>query len=195
MYIDKPLTINVFGGPCSGKSTTAAGVFSLLKLHGLNGELVTEFAKDLSWEENLKKLEDQYYVFGKQFHRMWRIRNDVDIIITDSPLFLSKVYGVYLNKGWPDCFYDTVMDAFNSFNNINYYLKRLKHYSPIGRNQTEHEAKELDDVVKTMLEKDNVEFKEIPGDFNAINTITKRVLERIKIKPKFLLEGVNDEFL
>ena len=195
MYIDKPVTINVFGGPCSGKSTTAAGVFSLLKLHGLNGELVTEFAKDLSWEENLKKLEDQYYVFGKQFHRMWRIRNDVDIIITDSPLFLSKVYGVYLNKGWPDCFYDTVMDAFNSFNNINYYLKRLKHYSPIGRNQTEHEAKELDDVVKTMLEKDNVEFKEIPGDFNAINTITKRVLERIKIKPKFLLEGVNDEFL
>ena len=45
------LCVNLFGGPGIGKSTTAAGVFNLLKLHGIETELITEFAKDLVWEE------------------------------------------------------------------------------------------------------------------------------------------------
>lgn len=188
-YLLEPYVINIYGGPGAGKSTTAAGVFSLLKLHGLNGELVTEYAKDLTWEQSLKKLENQYYVFGKQFHRMWRVKDAVDIIVTDSPLVLSKVYGEFLNKGWPSCFYETVMDAFNSFNNLNFMLKRMKHYNPAGRNQTEHEAKKLDNIIKNLLVDQGVKFTELPGDFNAINTISEIVADKIGIELKFKIEG------
>jgi len=176
-------------------STTAAGVFNLLKLHGLNGELVTEYAKDLTWEQSLKKLENQYYVFGKQYHRMWRVSDSVDIIVTDSPLILSKVYGIYLGRNWPDCFYDTVMNAFNDFNNVNFYLKRLKHYNPAGRNQTEHEAKELDDIIREVLINNGIEFEDVPGNFQAVNTIVKRILSKINVKPKFLIERVENNGL
>ena len=49
--MNNSLTVNLFGGPGTGKSTTSAAVFSLLKMHGVNAELITEFAKDLTWEK------------------------------------------------------------------------------------------------------------------------------------------------
>lgn len=48
----KPLVINLFGAPGAGKSTGAAIVFAELKKRGVNAELVTEFAKDKTWEGN-----------------------------------------------------------------------------------------------------------------------------------------------
>ena len=85
----KPIVLNFFGGPGTGKSTGAAYVFALLKMAGVNAELVTEAAKDLTWEEAFKNLRDQPYVFGKQAHRLFRCADMVDIIVTDSPIFLS----------------------------------------------------------------------------------------------------------
>lgn len=54
MVVGIPLVINMFGGPCTGKSTTATAVFSLLKMHDVNIEYTSEFAKDLTWEKGLK---------------------------------------------------------------------------------------------------------------------------------------------
>ena len=41
------LVINLFGAPGAGKSTGAAYIFSLLKMYGINAELITEYAKDM----------------------------------------------------------------------------------------------------------------------------------------------------
>ena len=70
-----PLVINLFGGPGCGKSTQAAYIFSRLKMLGLNCELVTEFAKDKTWEHNSKALSCQPYVFGKQSYRLDRCKD------------------------------------------------------------------------------------------------------------------------
>ena len=86
------LVINLFGAPGSGKSTGAAQVFSQLKLHGQNCELVTEFAKDLVWENNQKAFANQIYIFGQQSYRLSKMLDEVDIIITDSPLPISIMY-------------------------------------------------------------------------------------------------------
>ena len=59
------LVVNLFGVPGAGKSTGAAYVFSKLKMKGINAELVTEFAKDIVWENNSRGLKNQEYIFGK----------------------------------------------------------------------------------------------------------------------------------
>jgi len=168
------LIINIFGGPGSGKSTTAAGVFSLLKLHGVNAELVTEFAKDLTWEQRYKTLENQYYIWAKQYHRMWRLRDNVDVVITDSPLILSLMYGEIC-----DTHRQTVLNTFrNTFENMNYILERVKEYNSKGRNQTEEEAREIDGGVQYMLDMENVPYKVVTGDYSGINNITSSILDR-----------------
>ena len=110
------LVVNMFGGPGAGKSTTSAGVFSLLKLHGMNCELVTEFAKSLVWKESLYELKDQVYVTGNQYHNMYVLKDKVDVIITDSPLIIGLMYNTV-----SDVFIKLTLELFRGFNNLNYY--------------------------------------------------------------------------
>ena len=181
--MDKPIVVNMFAGPGTGKSTTAAAVFSLLKMHGVNAELITEFAKDLTWEERFRTLNNQMYIWGKQHHRMWRIKDQVEVMVTDSPLILSLVYG----GEKPGCFNETVLHSFNEFDNMNYFLMRVKPYNPKGRAQTEEGAKELDNDIHAMLFENNIRHKIVEGSFEGANDIAKRVLRRLRKEMKIVL--------
>lgn len=139
----QPLVINFTGGPGAGKSTAAAQTFALLKYSGVNCELITEYAKDKVWEQSLKVLENQVYVLGKQYHRMASVGTQVDVIVTDSPLLLSLVYGAAESAA----FKALVLDLHHRFNNWNFFMERCRAYSPVGRLQTEPEARLVDDRV------------------------------------------------
>lgn len=165
-----PIVVNFYGGPGSGKSTMAARVFSELKERKFNAELVTEFAKDLTWQESMRVLDNQLYVFAKQYHRLWRLRDKVDIIVTDSPLVLSLVYG-----NTSDTFKQLVKEEFGKFKNINVFLQRVKEYNPKGRSQTEEEAKLLDGVIKYQM-RDVLKFDlTVPGEKASLDTIMQLI--------------------
>jgi hypothetical protein len=178
--------INLFGGPGSGKSTFRAAIFSILKLHGINCEETPEFAKDLTWEGRSKTLDNQIYIFGKQYHRMWRLQNQVDLIITDSPLLLNFIYGKYE----PPTFYDMTMEYYNNFDNINYFINRIKDYNPNGRCQTKEEAIEIDNKIKLFLTEKKINFKSINGDYTGIDTVIKDILEMLNIKQTIKLTSI-----
>ena len=129
------LIVNLFGAPGAGKSTLAAYIFARLKMEGVNAELVTEFAKDKTWENNQKALANQVYVFGKQLYRITRCQDDLDVIVTDSPLLLSVIYNHSDILG--EDFNNLVYKVFSSYNNANYFINRVKKYNPKGRNQTD----------------------------------------------------------
>lgn len=141
------IIVNLYGGPGSGKSTMAARLFSELKDSGIVAELVTEYAKDLTWQESYYELSNQIYIFGKQQHRIWRVYGKVEVVITDSPLLLSLIYG---NSS--DNFKQLVIEEHRSRTSIDIFLNRVKPYSKIGRNQTESEAKEIDSKIKNILD-------------------------------------------
>lgn len=173
----KPIVVNLFGGPGSGKSTGAAYIFAMLKMQGINCELVTEFAKDKTWEHNMKALSNQAYVFGKQCYRISRCENQVDAIITDSPLALSVIYNNDPKLG--DTFNSMVLEVFNSYNNLNYMLQRTKPYNPIGRNQTETESDEIGKDIEKMLTENNILYKCATGDVDGYKNIISDVLNVI----------------
>lgn len=164
--------INLFGGPGSGKSTIAAGLFYEMKMLGLNVELVTEFARDLVYSNNLDVLFDQQeYVFAEQNNRMHRLRDKVDWVITDSPLLLSAVYPEINRlqknaKPWSalEEFKKFVYAQVNTYNNLNVFLKRPENgFSSAGRLQDLEQAKEIDQLILKELESigvtsDNIAF-------------------------------------
>jgi hypothetical protein len=165
----KTIIVNLFGGPGSGKSTTAAGLFHKLKINGINCELVTEFAKHITWKEDFNTLKNQIYVFAKQHDRMFHLKDKVDVIITDSPIIMGLSY-----CNWDlmsRSFEQFVVDEFNRDDavNINYFINRVKEYNPSGRSQTEEEAKDKDMEIKTLLDKYNVSFEAIDGDEQAVD--------------------------
>jgi len=155
MDSEKLIVINLMGGPGCGKSTTAAGIFNRLKKMGVDCELSTEYAKDKVWEENYKILSDQIYVFGKQQHRLYRLKDKVKIAITDSPLLLSIIY----DQSHNDSLRALVLDVFNSYNNINFYIKRNVSYIEEGRCQNESEAHEVDDICLNLMKENNIEYQ------------------------------------
>ncbi|MBQ7009679.1 MAG: hypothetical protein IJN05_10810 [Ruminococcus sp.] len=172
------IVVNLFGVPGAGKSTGAAYIFSNLKMRGINAELVTEFAKDMVWENNTEVFKNQAYIFGTQSFRISRCQDKVDVIVTDCPLFLTAFYNKSPILGKQ--FNDVVFNVFNSYNNVNFFIDRVKDYNPIGRLQTEKEAQALREPMLKMLKDYNVDFTTIDGTFKGYDLIVDEISKKAK---------------
>lgn len=183
--------VNFFAGPGAGKSTTATGLFALLKLHGVECELVTEFAKDLVWEERHRTFDNQFYLFGKQQHRIWRVSDKVNLIITDSPILLSNVYGnLFKRSDYCQSFAQFVLDEHHRYKSINIFIERVKEYKAYGRNQDENDARELDNAIKNYLKQNTIPYFSIYGNLEGINSAFQIVSFHKGYEQKyFLREG------
>jgi hypothetical protein len=157
--------INLFGEPSVGKSTTAAGLFFLMKQQHYNVELITEYAKQCVWEERKLTLEDQLYITAKQNHQLERLRGKVTHVITDSPLLLGILYSRASNR-YPS-FHTLIQEVYDSYDNVNVFLKRTKPYQPIGRIQTEEQAKEVRAMLEGILDSMAVPYVEMDGNLEA----------------------------
>lgn len=164
--------INLLGGPGSGKSTTAAGLFYRLKLIEHKAELVTEYAKDLTYEKRFMTLENQIYVFAKQLHRIDRVKDQVDYVITDSPILLSCIY----DKGiLPASFEQLVIDMWKRDDNVIFYMNRPVVYQEYGRNHSYEQAVKVDGFTKLFIEKHNLDYSVIESTPEAPIKIMKKL--------------------
>ncbi len=167
--------INLFGAPCSGKSTAAAGLFYKMKIENYSVELVTEVAKDLVWSKRYKCLENQVKVTVDQYERMRRLENQVDYVITDSPLLLGIIYQ---REEYFKSFTPLVHELFNSFNNSNIFIRRSKKYVQTGRNETEDESKQIAFKIEDILRDNNYAYK----DFKGTRNIAQIIYGHLKIR-------------
>lgn len=153
--------INLFAGPGAGKSTLRAGLFFKLKSLGVSCEEVTEYAKDLTWDKNTSALSDQLFILANQNRRLQRLQGKVEWVISDSPLLLNLNYVVpaYL----PKTFRELVFELWDTYDNKNFFINRSKAYVTAGRNQTEEEAKKLDQDILDMLEAKRFRYDFVPG--------------------------------
>lgn len=175
------VVINLWGGPGCGKSTTMAKIFSELKIKGYNVEMVSEFAKDLVYEKRNETMKDELYIFAKQNHRLFRVKDKVDIIVTDRPLPLTCVYDKVYGKNDKNL-HTLVRRTFKEYDNINILLGfNENNYKKEGRLQTKEEALNLHHKIAEELE--------LYGDTLSVYTmenIIKEIEKRLwmtKFKP------------
>lgn len=169
--------INLYGGPCSAKSTTAAGLFHRMKQRHMSVELVTEYAKELVYSNRLEHMTDQQeYIFAEQNARIHRLRDKVDYVITDSPILLSAIYA---NADWccVDRFKNLVYCCYASYNNIDIFLRRPNIFDNNGRLHNEEQSKELDSIILTALKQQKSSYMEVQVDDNTLDTILNIIIK------------------
>ena len=174
------LVVNFIASPSSGKSTMASSVFSKLKWLGIDCELVTEFAKELVWEERNETFKNEVYIFAKQFHRIFRLKDKVQVIITDRPLILSAYYNDKYGMGQFPKLNELVLSQHNQFNNLNFFIERKKPYNPNGRNQTEKESNLMSHEIEHMLKKYDIEYNKIDGVEESIDYVVNKIINTLK---------------
>lgn len=171
-----PLVVNLLAGPGAGKSTMAARIFSELKMKGVNCELVVEYAKELTYQESWKVLQNQIYVFAKQHKRMFSLAEKVDVIITDSPFFLAHVYDSRKNQK----LVDLIMQENDRFNNLYYFIERSHEYKVDGRNESLQEALEIDQRIKKSLGKYNINYENLVSSIESCAQVTQEVVQKLQ---------------
>lgn len=142
--------IDLYGGPGTGKSTSAAFLYYQLKKAGKNVELVREYVKDWAWDNRTINTYDQIYILGKQVRRESMLYGKVDWIVTDCPVYMSAFYAekyctpilAHGVKQAVEAFYSQA--AKDGHDHHHYHLNRIKAYKPERRYQSEEEAKKID---------------------------------------------------
>lgn len=172
------LLVNLYGAPGTGKSTGAAYIYSKLKLGEINCELVTEFAKDMIWDENKKAIYNQAYVFGNQYYRISRLENEVDVVVTDSPTLLSIIYNKDRRLGKE--FTDLVKSVSLSYENrLDILFKRVKQYRTVGRLHNEEQSDKLYNEIKDLLDIVNPEYKIVEATQAGYKEVIKMIKEKL----------------
>mgnify|MGYP001064545783 CR=1 FL=1 len=151
----KPLMVNFYAGPSSGKTTAALELTAALKKAGYNVEYISEYAKELVLEYRTAELNDQKHVTDEQYRRFDRIRTSTDVIVTDSPVLLGLVYG---DGKIDDEYAKQIRGYYDSFDNFNMLMTRPKDatFQTEGRVHDEKQSIALDGKIKSMLDTQNV---------------------------------------
>ena len=174
------MRVNLFGGPGSGKSTTAAWLFSKCKEEHYSVEHCTEYVKAWAYANRHVQKYDQLYLFAKQQQTEYKfLSHGVKNIITDSPTILSAVYA----KQYGHDLYESIIrlnEMYDSdYPSVNIFIDRKdKPYNPNGRWQTYEEAKQKDAEILDLLKRYSTKNLHIVewGDKDAIYDLVKKYL-------------------
>lgn len=152
---NKQLTvINLFGSSGAGKSTVMHDLASLMKRARLNVEVAPEWIKETAVHDGrVNLLTEQDYIFAKQHRRLRKLVGRCDYVITDCPILLGLLY----KPAWyPASFTPFVVDVFQSYHNMNFFLERSFEFEPEHRFETaeQSDAKsiELINILDTQLQ-------------------------------------------
>jgi hypothetical protein len=168
--------INFFAPPGTGKTSTGQILSGLLSIANYKVEYIPEFAKFATLSKNEAALSDQVYMFGKQENRLNVLNKaDLDYVIMDGPLPLALLF--HPDKHFK-YFEPLVIEVFQSYDNINFYLRKNPEnkYQPHGRNETQAEAESLDLRLRALLLKHDIPAQEFlverPLAFKLFEVIT-----------------------
>jgi hypothetical protein len=152
-------------------------------------ELVREYAKELTYSGELAVRSHQGQVLWEQARRQSILKGQVDYIITDSPLWVSAVYG--RDKWQERWFLETVLDTFREYENFNVVIDRAKPFQAYGRTETEDEARNVDGMMLGFMDSANIPVHlRIPGTPKHPNSSSTKSERHAKMFNRFLNRAI-----
>lgn len=174
------LVLNLFAGPCAGKSILASDIYSRLKRAGIQAEVPPEIAKLHAQRGDHGFLQDQVAVFGATAHQLLMAkRSGAQVAVLDSPLLLQLVYAP---KDYFKSFPFLVREVVDSYDNMNFFIRRNPDipYSAVGRVHSEPEAVQKDEEILAMLSSHCATFSLADSSEGDAQRIAQAVVDRLR---------------
>ena len=175
-----PIVINAYGGPGAGKSVACLDVCSALKKAGYTAEYVQEYAKELVYDKNMEMLngtaKNQFAILKEQTRRIDRLYDQVDFIVTDSPIMLNSIY----NKELTQEYGFEVNQLSEAYVNFSVFIERdASSFEEEGRIHNLNESIEKDNEIKSMLDEYEIRYKSYTH--NTVKQITEDAIKEFAI--------------
>lgn len=191
----KTLNVNLYAGPGFGKSVTAALLYAALKLRGIHAELVSEYAKELVYRDELKG-KSQNEIMREQLRRQGLLQGKTTVVVTDSPTPMSLVYALRLGVQGDDleALYRQQREGTEGWYNMDVLLHRVitpEEFEQEGREQDLTGCLEMHEAITDFVRKHSPNHVELPVDL-ALSGLTALVLARLAkvgVKPRFKLDA------
>ena len=173
------LIVDIFGGSGAGKSTTALQLVAELKKLGYHADYVSEVAKELVYAKDFEHLDgtlkNQSKILSEQKRRLDIMLDNVDVVVTDSPLLL---YIVYLKENAPE-YIESVFSQYENYNNYNVVVERdlSVKFEQEGRIHNLEESIKKDGEIITLLDSHNIDYQRF--DRNNISGILDGIISKI----------------
>lgn len=100
-------------------------------------------------------------LFSKQFYRLYRLKDKVDFVITDSPLLLSLIYASDADI-YPE-FSALAFKIFKKLKSVNYILGRTYAFKKEGRIYTEEQSAIIDGQIHKLLDDNSIYYTDTPS--------------------------------
>lgn len=194
--ISTTLIVNIYGGPGAGKSTTALQLVAELKKLGYHADYVSEVAKELVYAKDFEHLDgtlkNQSKILSEQKRRLDIMLDNVDVVVTDSPLLLNTVY---LKENAPE-YIESVFSQYENYNNYNVVVERdlSVEFEQEGRIHNLEESIKKDGEINTLLDSHNIDYQRF--DRNNIAGILDGIISKIndiKISESITADNTEDK--
>lgn len=169
------MVVNLFGAPGSGKSTLALLTAGYLKVFhpDLTVECPDEIAKTKVYDEATKVLGCQIYTAGRQFWQVARCEGHADIVVCDSPILLSAVYGEMLEQPTPTSFRDVCLHYHTKHRSLNYFMVRQHRFESRARIHDETQAEAIAERIKAHLTFAKIPHEDVSSSVDTALTIAQ----------------------
>ena len=181
--------INLYGGPGTGKSTTASDLFAEFKRMCVDSsvdtqfELIQEFVKEWAWEGKSPEGFDQVFIFANQQRKEEiPLRGGVDHVFTDSPLFLGAAYARKYHSRTFNSLISLAELHEETYPGLHIFLDRGdRPYVGKGRYEDEEKARRMDDYIRSLLDLYVGSDSYIVMPYDDWGGIVKLVVERLSL--------------
>lgn len=176
--MDTPIfrRVCLFAGPGAGKSTLALRIASFLKTRGIHSELVPEWVKGWAYQNIPIQGFDQVYIFARQIREEEIVlRSSPNIVVvSDCPPLMTVSYAQRNVPGIWKSLRDIAMEYEHQYPALNFFVDRKDlSYRRDGRYEDAKDAMDMDNRIKSMLERQGMPFDLVGFDDDEEPIVSK----------------------